>query len=161
MNQDQRSRRGALASLAAVAVLAAACGGAAKDAGTTTAAAPPQRTATAAADNGLQLSNKPHDCLTATQRQHLVARSLHEAAVLRRLAAPMKRSEMGTPKLQHLTDRFLTHLATSKLDNYYQNRLIDKAAAAVGFACEQCFQMLEASRPIPAMQWGSHALHCG
>jgi hypothetical protein len=77
------------------------------------------------------------------------------------MAAPLKRSEMGTPALQHATDRFLTHLTTSKLDNYYQNRLIDKAASAVAFACEQCFQMLEASRPIPAMQYGPHTRSCG
>ena len=77
------------------------------------------------------------------------------------MAAPLKKSEMGTPALQHATDRFLTHLTTSKLDNYYQNRLIDKAASAVAFACEQCFQMLEASRPIPAMQYGPHTRSCG
>jgi hypothetical protein len=139
-----------------VAALTAGCGGGAGDA-TTTAARP----TSTAADNGLQLANKPSDCLTRAQRTHAVDRALREAAQLRRMAAPLKKSLMGTPALQHATDRFLTHLTTSKLDNYYQNRLIDKAASAVAFACEQCFQMLEASRPIPAMQYGPHTRSCG
>ena len=157
MSPRSHTRAGStLAALALLVALTAACGGGAGGA-TTTAA---QGTSTAA-DNGLQLSNKPQDCLTTAQRTRVVNRALREAAHLRRMAAPLKKSEMGTPALQHATDRFLTHLTTSKLDNYYQNRLIDKAASAVAFACEQCFQMLEASRPIPAMQYGPHTRSCG
>jgi hypothetical protein len=150
-----------LAALALLAALTAACGGGSGGATTTAAQQTATHATSTAADNGLQLSNRPQDCLSATQRTRVVNRALREAAQLRHIAAPLKRSLMGTPQLQHLTDRFLTHLTTSKLDNYYQNRLIDKAASAVAFACEQCFQMLEASRPIPAMQYGPHTRTCG
>jgi hypothetical protein len=139
-----------------LAALTAACGG---GGGATTATH--AATTSTAADNGLQLSNAPQDCLTRAQRTRATNRALREAAQLRTMAAPLGKSQMGTPALQHATDRFLTHLTTSKLDNYYQNRLIDKAASAVAFACEQCFQMLEASRPIPAMQYGPHTRSCG
>jgi hypothetical protein len=155
--------RVALPALAVLAALTAACGSGADDASTTAAQPTASHTGSAStvADNGLQLANKPQDCLTKVQRTRAVDRSLREAAQLRRMAAPLHRSQMGTPALQHATDRFLTHLTTSKLDNYYQNRLIDTAASAVAFACEQCFQMLEASRPIPAMQYGPHTRSCG
>jgi hypothetical protein len=159
---DQSPTRATLAVLAVVAAFAASCAGETNHATSTgghmtTSSA---RTSTVA-DDGLQLSNTPQDCLSAAQRTRVVGRALREAAALRRMAAPLERSQMGTPKLQRATGRFLTHLGTSKLDNYYQNRLIDKAASAVAFACEQCFQMLEASRPIPAMQYGPHTRSCG
>src|SRR4051794_11088787 len=155
--------RVALPALALLAALTAACGGGAGDASTTTAQPTASQTGSAStlADNGLQLANKPQDCLTKVQRTRAVDRALREAARLKRMAAPLPSSAMGTPALQQATDRFLTNLTTSKLDNYYQNRLIDKAASAVGFACEQCFQMLEASRPIPAMKYGPHTGSCG
>src|SRR4051812_2905958 len=144
--------RVALPALALLAALTAACGGGAGHPRTTAAQRTASQTSSASTDvdNGLQLANKPEDCLAKVQRTRAVDRALREAAQLKRMAAPLDRSSMGTPALQQATDRFLTHLTTSKLDSYYQNRLIDKAASAVAFACEQCFQMLEASRPIPA-----------
>jgi hypothetical protein len=53
-----------------------------------------------------------------------------------------------------LTDRFLLHVSTAPLTNLQRNRLIDHAAAAVSIRCPQCFQALEASRPIPAIRAG-------
>lgn len=53
-----------------------------------------------------------------------------------------------------LTDRFLLHVATAPLTNLQRNRLIDHAAAAVSIKCPQCFQALEAGRPIPAIRAG-------
>jgi hypothetical protein len=54
------------------------------------------------------------------------------------------------------TDRFLIDLGTSHIPLARQNRLIDFAAAAVVAECPQCFQALEAARPIPALAHGSH-----
>jgi hypothetical protein len=139
--------------LCAAAALAAGCGST-HSAQTTTAAAPP-----ATSGDGSGVDNKPQDCLSAAQRKKTVSRILRDAATLRRLAAPLGTSEMGTPKLQQATNSFLIHLKTSKLDLYYQNRMIDRAASAVAFACGQCFQMLEAERPIPAMKFG-HSGSC-
>lgn len=53
-----------------------------------------------------------------------------------------------------LTDRFLLHVSTAPLTNLQRNRLIDHAAAAVSIKCPQCFQALEAERPIPAIRAG-------
>jgi len=53
-----------------------------------------------------------------------------------------------------LTDRFLLHVSTAPLTNLERNRLIDHAAAAVSIRCPQCFQALEAERPIPAIRAG-------
>jgi hypothetical protein len=53
-----------------------------------------------------------------------------------------------------LTDHFLLHVSTAPLTNLQRNRLIDHAAAAVSIKCPQCFQALEAERPIPAIRAG-------
>ena len=80
-------------------------------------------------------------------------RRIHvDLARLRRLTAPVKHSSlMGTPAIQAATGKFLDDLTTSKIPLIQQNRLIDFAASAVTGVCEQCFQMLEANRPIPEL----------
>ena len=60
-------------------------------------------------------------------------------------------SRMGTPRLQLLTTRFLEDLKRSDVDIVSQNRIIDHAAAVAAPVCDQCWQMLEAERPIPAI----------
>ena len=57
----------------------------------------------------------------------------------------------GTPAVSRLTDRFLNDVNTAPIDNVARNRLIDHAAAALAGSCQQCFQALEADRPIPAI----------
>jgi len=56
---------------------------------------------------------------------------------------------LGTPGLRRTTGTFLEDLSTSALSPKARNRMIDHAAAAVATRCEQCFQQLEAVRPIP------------
>jgi hypothetical protein len=60
-----------------------------------------------------------------------------------------KSTLLGTRGLRTTTGAFLDDLATSALGPKARNRMIDHAAAAVATRCEQCFQMLEATRPIP------------
>ena len=75
-----------------------------------------------------------------------------DLARLRKLTAPITRSSlMGTPAIQRATGRFLDDLQTSTIPLINRNRLIDHAAAAVSGVCGQCFQMLEAARPIPEL----------
>ena len=50
------------------------------------------------------------------------------------------------------TDRFLHDVDVAPLDNLVRNRLIDHAAAVLVGTCEQCFQALEAERPIPSIR---------
>jgi hypothetical protein len=63
-------------------------------------------------------------------------------------AATQRKSLLGTPAVRAATARFIGHEQRSTLDNLAKNRTIDHAAAAVAPACEQCFQQLEAIRPI-------------
>jgi hypothetical protein len=84
--------------------------------------------------------------------KHDLARIHADLARLRTLTAPVTTSSlMGTPAIQNATGRFLDDLTTSKIPLIQQNRLIDFAAAAVTGVCGQCFQMLEAARPIPEL----------
>src|SRR4051794_4650555 len=102
-----RRARATVVVLAALAALTAACGGSTGHGSTTAAAVTHAAETSTAADNGLQLANSPEDCLTTTQRRRAVDRALADAAHMRRIAAPLDRSLMGTPALQQATDRFL------------------------------------------------------
>jgi hypothetical protein len=50
------------------------------------------------------------------------------------------------------TDRFINDLIKSKLSLTTKNRLLDFAIAASLGKCDDCFQGLEAMRPIPALR---------
>jgi hypothetical protein len=65
---------------------------------------------------------------------------------------------MGNAAVSRATDRFLLDVDTAPIDNLARNRWIDLAAAALVGSCEQCFQALEAERPIPEI---AHAPHHG
>jgi hypothetical protein len=87
------------------------------------------------------------------------ARLHRDVAAIRR-AARLKTSDTlkGNEAVNTATDRFLLDLARAPLSLLEKNRLIDHAAGALVGACEQCFQALEAGRPIPAIAHGSR---CG
>jgi hypothetical protein len=55
----------------------------------------------------------------------------------------------GTPALRRTTGAFIEDLERSHLTLKAKNRMIDHAAGAVATSCDQCFQQLEAVRPIP------------
>jgi hypothetical protein len=58
------------------------------------------------------------------------------------------------------TDRFLHDVFTAPISKLQQNRFIDHAAGALEGACPQCFQALEASRPIVTIVHERHAGDC-
>jgi len=91
------------------------------------------------------------------QRQARAVRVLNADLVALRRAAdrPTKDTLKGNAATSRATDRFLLDLAKSPLDNLARNRMIDHAAAAVAASCQQCFQALEAARPIPAIAHGA------
>jgi hypothetical protein len=73
-----------------------------------------------------------------------------DVRALRAAAAKVdKGTLLGTPELRRLNSRFIEDLESSHLSPKARNREIDHAAAAVATSCEQCFQQLEAIRPIP------------
>jgi len=66
----------------------------------------------------------------------------------------------GNAVVNRATDRFLHDLAVAPIDNKQKNRMIDHAAGALIGACEQCFQALEAARPIPNLRMGETGGGC-
>jgi hypothetical protein len=86
---------------------------------------------------------------TLQQKRDLARLQADVAAIKRAAAKVSHRTLMGTPALQRTTGAFLDHLDRSSLEPKMKNRMIDFAASAAAGSCEQCFQMLEAARPIP------------
>jgi hypothetical protein len=77
------------------------------------------------------------------------ARLVADVAAIRRAAARTTTNTLkGNPAVNRATDAFLSDVETAPIGNLARNRMIDHAAAALVGACEQCFQALEAARPI-------------
>jgi len=73
-----------------------------------------------------------------------------DVRAMRAAALPVNTETLkGTPALQRTTNVFIIDLDKSHLSLKSKNRMIDHAAAAVATTCDQCFQQLEAIRPIP------------
>jgi hypothetical protein len=95
-------------------------------------------------------------------RARALAKLRADLSALRRAAArPAENTLAGSPAVNRATDRFLLDVDTAPLDNLVRNRLIDHAAAALVGSCEQCFQALEAARPIPAIAQGERGACAG
>jgi hypothetical protein len=85
-------------------------------------------------------------------RRHVrdYARLYADIRAMRAEAAKVRHgSLLGTAGLRRTTGKFIEDVEQSSLSPKARNRMIDHAAAAVATSCEQCFQMLEAIRPIP------------
>ncbi len=71
---------------------------------------------------------------------HALARIEHDVSAIRNATT--------SAAVNHATDQFLNDDFTLPIDNLTRNRMIDHAAAALAGRCPQCFQALEANRPI-------------
>jgi hypothetical protein len=97
------------------------------------------------------------DTTTAKVRTPLVRALIRDYAALGADVSAMraaavkvhKQTLKGTPALRQTTGQFIADLETSHLTLKSKNRMIDHAAGAVATSCDQCFQQLEAIRPIP------------
>lgn len=88
----------------------------------------------------------------AAKAKTCTARAASIAKIHADIAALQKASTDSA--VNHATDRFLLDVDTAPISNLLRNRLIDHAAAAVTTKCPQCFQAMEAERPIPAIAHG-------
>jgi hypothetical protein len=131
--------------LLATAALVAGCGGSKHAAPKTAAPRPVARNPFPQDPQILARTTSPR----ARRNLAVLARDIH--AIRREAPHAKTGSRMGTPRLQLLTTRFLTDLKTSGVDILSQNRIIDHAAGVAAPVCDQCWQMLEAERPIPAI----------
>jgi hypothetical protein len=92
---------------------------------------------------------------TCPGTQKALAKIQADIAALRAAAKlPTKDTLIGNHAINVATDRFLNDVALAPLGNLQRNRLIDHAMSALVGSCEQCFQALEAERPIPAIRAG-------
>lgn len=84
-----------------------------------------------------------------------VAKLDADIAAMRRAAAlPTKNTLLGGAAINRATDRFLNDVQVAHITNLKRNRMIDHAAGTLAGTCEQCFQALEAARPIPNIRMG-------
>ena len=75
------------------------------------------------------------------------------AAIKRASNLPTTNRLDGNPAISKATDKFLLDEETAKIDNKRRNRMIDLAMGSLANQCEQCFQALEAGRPIPSLRY--------
>lgn len=76
------------------------------------------------------------------------------AALTAAYKLPVKDKLIGNHAINVATDRFLNDVQLAPISNLQRNRLTDLAMSAIGTHCQQCFQALEANRPIPAIRAG-------
>ncbi len=76
------------------------------------------------------------------------------AAMRKAARLPTQNTLQGNHAVNVATDRFLNDVALAPVGNLKRNRLIDHAAGTLSGACEQCFQALEASRPVINIRLG-------
>jgi hypothetical protein len=76
------------------------------------------------------------------------------AALAAAYKLPVKDELKGNHAINAATDRFLNDVQLAPISNLQRNRLTDLAMSAIGTHCQQCFQALEANRPIPAIRAG-------
>jgi hypothetical protein len=89
------------------------------------------------------------------KEQRALARIEADLVTLRAAARlPAPDTLKGGPALNRATDRFLLDVETAPIGNLQRNRLIDHAAALAVASCQQCFQALEAARPIVGIARG-------
>ena len=93
--------------------------------------------------------------------QRAMTRLEADLASLERAAAlPVHDSLKGGPAVNRATDAFLRDVALAPLDNLVRNRMIDHAAALLTGSCGQCFQALEAERPIVTIAHAHNGAAC-
>src|SRR5205085_9908937 len=93
-------------------------------------------------------------CRNPRQSKALAQLNADLTAIKKAAALPVKDSLKGGPEINRATDRFLLHVETAPIDNLQRNRLIDHAAALLLGSCTQCFQALEAERPVVTIAHG-------
>src|SRR5262249_20724423 len=99
-------------------------------------------------------------CVSPGAREALRKLALDTAAIRTASNLPTKDELKGNTAINRATDRFLLDEETAPVSNVQRNRLTDHAAAALAGACQQCFQALEADRPIIWIAKGAHAGDC-
>jgi hypothetical protein len=102
----------------------------------------------------------PKSCTSPKAGLALQKLARDTAAIRAAANLPGANALKGNAAINRATDRFLTDVETAPIDNIARNRLIDHAAAALVGACQQCFQALEAERPVVWIAKSPHSGNC-
>ena len=134
----------AAAALALLALTLTACGAHGSS-------APPAPTTRPAAGAEPEAA-KPGACKNQAAALAKIHRDI--AALRAAYKLPVKDELLGNHAINVATDTFLNDVQLAPISNLQRNRLTDLAMSAIGTHCQQCFQALEANRPIPAIRAG-------
>jgi hypothetical protein len=108
----------------------------------------------AACGSGKQAATPPAQKVCPKAARAL-ARLQADIEALRKAArTPTKDTLQGNHAINVATDRFLNDVALAPIGTLRRNRLIDHAMGTLSGACEQCFQALEAARPVINIRLG-------
>jgi hypothetical protein len=132
--------RAFLPAFLALAFAASGCGGSSKETATTTTSAKVKRCPRQVTARWTARLRRDVEAIRAAARR------------------PTKDTLKGNAAVNAATDSFLLDVNKAPIDLLAKNRFIDHAAGALVGSCQQCFQALEAGRPIPAI---SHSGRCG
>jgi len=106
-------------------------------------------------------TSAPSKACVAPGTVHALRKLAADTAAIRAASnLPTKNTLKGNAAVNRATDRFLLDEETAPISNVRRNRVIDHAAAALAGACEQCFQALEADRPLVWIATGAHTGNC-
>jgi hypothetical protein len=108
-------------------------------------------TACGAAKQAAPPITTPKQCVS---HRAIVKLNADIAAMRHAASLPTKSTLLGNAAINRATDRFLSDVNLAHITNLARNRMIDHAAGALAGACEQCFQALEAERPIANIRKG-------
>ena len=94
-----------------------------------------------------------------TRTSRGLERVRRDIAAIRRaaLTVPPGHTFNGNAAVGAATDRFLLDLFKAPISNLQRNRLIDHAMSALLSQCQQCFEALEAQRPIVTIRFRDSA----
>jgi len=112
----------------------------------------------AACGSSSHRSGAARSCTSPRAARDLARLRADVTAIRAAARKPTKDTFNGNAAVNRATDRFLADEGRAHVSLLAKNRLIDHAAAALSGSCQQCFQALEAERPIPSI---SHAGACG
>lgn len=108
----------------------------------------------AACGSGKQAATPPPQRICPKATKALAKLEADIAAMRSAARTSTKDTLRGNRAINLATDRFLNDVALAPIGNLKRNRLIDHAMGTLSGACEQCFQALEAARPVVNIRLG-------
>ena len=114
---------------------------------------PDSPASTAPALSAPQTTTAAATCPHRSQERSQATLSRDLAAIRAAATRPTQDRLRGNAPINRATDRFLRDVALAPIGNKARNRWIDHAMSALAGVCGQCFQALEANRPVVDIEY--------